>query len=106
MLPLASEIVVDAVDGVKAAAAVQANRGRYRYVNIDISSGKGDWGLIGLRRQIADMRAKVAALATGQDVELHDVMMALEAESMTMSLATNVRNKAVEAYQEVFRMQF
>ena len=50
--------------------------------------------------------AKVAALATGQDVELHDVMMALEAENMAMSLATNVRNKAVEAYQEVFRMQF
>jgi flagellar hook-basal body complex protein FliE len=50
--------------------------------------------------------AKVQALATGQDVELHDVMLALEAESMAMSLATNVRNKAVEAYQEIFRMQF
>jgi flagellar hook-basal body complex protein FliE len=50
--------------------------------------------------------AKVQALATGQDVELHDVMLALEAESMAMSLATTVRNKAVEAYQEIFRMQF
>jgi flagellar hook-basal body complex protein FliE len=49
--------------------------------------------------------AKVSALATGQDVEIHDVMLALEAESLAMSLATNVRNKAVEAYQEVFRMQ-
>ena len=34
-----------------------------------------------------------------------DVMLSLEAESLTMSLATQVRNKAVEAYQEVFRMQ-
>lgn len=50
--------------------------------------------------------AKVTALATGQDVELHDVMLALEAESMAMSLATTVRNKAVDAYQEIFRMQF
>jgi flagellar hook-basal body complex protein FliE len=50
--------------------------------------------------------SKVQALATGEDVELHDVMLALEAESMAMSLATTVRNKAVEAYQEVFRMQF
>lgn len=49
--------------------------------------------------------AKVSALATGQDVELHDVMIALEAESLAMNLATNVRNKAVEAYHEVFRMQ-
>ncbi len=48
---------------------------------------------------------KVAALATGQDVELHDVMLALETESIAISLATQVRNKAVEAYQEVFRMQ-
>jgi flagellar hook-basal body complex protein FliE len=49
--------------------------------------------------------SKVAALATGQDVELHEVMLALETESMAMSLITQVRNKAVEAYQEVSRMQ-
>lgn len=48
---------------------------------------------------------KVNALATGQDVELHDVMLAVEAESLAISLATQIRNKAVEAYQEVFRMQ-
>ena len=49
--------------------------------------------------------AKVNALAAGQDVELHDVMLAVETESLAISLATQVRNKAVEAYQEVFRMQ-
>jgi flagellar hook-basal body complex protein FliE len=49
--------------------------------------------------------SKVNAMATGQDVELHDVMLSLESESLAMSLATSVRNKAVEAYQEVFRMQ-
>ena len=49
--------------------------------------------------------AKVNAMATGQDVELQDVMLAVEAESLAISLATTIRNKAVEAYQEVFRMQ-
>ena len=48
---------------------------------------------------------KVAAMATGKDVELSDVMLSLETESLAMSLVTSVRNKAVEAYQEVFRMQ-
>ena len=48
---------------------------------------------------------KVAAMASGQDVELADVMLAQETESLAMSLVTQVRNKAVEAYQEVFRMQ-
>ncbi len=49
--------------------------------------------------------AKVEALATGQDVELHEVMIALEMESLAISLATEVRNKVVEAYQEIARMQ-
>ncbi len=49
--------------------------------------------------------AKVNALATGQNVDLSDVMLSLQSESLAMSLATEVRNKAVEAYQEVFRMQ-
>ena len=48
---------------------------------------------------------KVNAMATGKDIDLAEVMLALESESLTMSLATTVRNKAVEAYQEVFRMQ-
>lgn len=48
---------------------------------------------------------KVSAMATGKDVELSDVMLSLETESLAMSLVTQVRNKAVEAYQEVFRMQ-
>ncbi len=48
---------------------------------------------------------RVTAMATGQEVELSDVMLSLETESLAMSFATTVRNKAVEAYQEVFRMQ-
>ncbi|OAI42760.1 hypothetical protein AYO38_02865 [bacterium SCGC AG-212-C10] len=61
---------------------------------------------VGQLQQVSDnANNKVNALASGQDVELHDVMLSLEAESLTMSLATQVRNKAVEAYQEVFRMQ-
>lgn len=49
--------------------------------------------------------AKVNALATGQNVDISDVMLSLQNESLVMSLATQVRNKAVDAYQEVFRMQ-
>lgn len=61
---------------------------------------------IGQLQRVSDTaNDKVNALATGQDVELHDVMIALETESLAMNLATTVRNKAVEAYQEVFRMQ-
>jgi flagellar hook-basal body complex protein FliE len=61
---------------------------------------------VGQLQQISDNATqKVSAMATGQDVQISDVMLALESESLAMSLATQVRNKAVEAYQEVFRMQ-
>ncbi len=61
---------------------------------------------IGELQAVSDnANASVNALATGQDVELHDVMIALEAENLAIGLATNVRNKAIEAYHEVFRMQ-
>lgn len=61
---------------------------------------------VGQLQSISDNAdTKVNAMATGQDVELHDVMLAVETESLAMSLATTIRNKAVEAYQEVFRMQ-
>jgi flagellar hook-basal body complex protein FliE len=45
------------------------------------------------------------ALATGKNVELHDVMISAQKASVTMSLAVEVRNKAIEAYQEMMRMQ-
>jgi flagellar hook-basal body complex protein FliE len=61
---------------------------------------------IGQLQSVSDNAdSKVAAMATGQDVDLHDVMLAVETESLAMSAATQIRNKAVEAYQEVFRMQ-
>jgi len=38
-------------------------------------------------------------------VEVHDVMIALEKASTSMQLTMAVRNKVLEAYQEISRMQ-
>lgn len=43
--------------------------------------------------------------ALGGDVDLHDVMIASEKASVSMQLTMQVRNKLVEAYQEMMRMQ-
>jgi flagellar hook-basal body complex protein FliE len=45
------------------------------------------------------------ALAAGKNVELHDVMITAQKASVSMTLAVEVRNKAIEAYQEMMRMQ-
>lgn len=47
----------------------------------------------------------VAQLAAGEPVELHDVMIAMEEADLSLWLALQVRNKLVEAYQEIQRMQ-
>ncbi|WP_071459440.1 flagellar hook-basal body complex protein FliE [Bacillus massilinigeriensis] len=44
-------------------------------------------------------------LATGGNVDLHQVMIASQKASITMQAALEIRNKAVEAYQEMMRMQ-
>jgi flagellar hook-basal body complex protein FliE len=45
------------------------------------------------------------ALATGQAQDVSSVVMDVERASLALQLATQVRNKAVDAYQDIFRMQ-
>ncbi|MGD9677111.1 MAG: flagellar hook-basal body complex protein FliE [Vulcanibacillus sp.] len=51
----------------------------------------------------AEELSKQAAIGNVQD--LHDVTIALEKANLGIQLTTQVRNKVVEAYQEVMRMQ-
>lgn len=44
-------------------------------------------------------------LVAGEPVDLHDVMIAIEKANLGFQLALQVRNKLVEAYQEIMRMQ-
>ncbi|MNL35260.1 Flagellar hook-basal body complex protein FliE [compost metagenome] len=43
-------------------------------------------------------------LATGGDVELHDVMIAAEKAGISVELTMQLRNKLLDAYQEIMRM--
>lgn len=42
---------------------------------------------------------------SGKPIELHNVMIAAEKASILLQTTVEVRNKAVEAYQEIMRMQ-
>ena len=44
-------------------------------------------------------------LINGEDVELHEVMIASQKASITLNATLEIRNKVVEAYQEIMRMQ-
>lgn len=44
-------------------------------------------------------------LASGENKNLHEVMISMEKASISFQFMSSVRNKALEAYQEVMRMQ-
>ena len=44
-------------------------------------------------------------LVTGEVKDIHEVMIASQKASLSLQLTVQVRNKVVEAYQEVMRMQ-
>lgn len=45
------------------------------------------------------------SIATGGPAEIHDLMVATSKASLSVDLLVQVRNRAVEAYQEIMRMQ-
>jgi flagellar hook-basal body complex protein FliE len=54
---------------------------------------------------VKNFESKSLSLAKGEAVNLHDVTIAAQKASIAVSLTTQVRDKAVEAYQEMMRMQ-
>ncbi len=47
----------------------------------------------------------VEQLSRGEDVDLHTVMIGLEENSVNFNVALGIRDKLVDAYREIMRMQ-
>ena len=54
---------------------------------------------------LIDADQQVTRLAMGETDNLHQVMMALDKAKVSFQLMVQVRNKLLEAYQDVLRMQ-
>jgi len=52
-----------------------------------------------------DSSAKVSELASGKLENVHDLMIAMEKSKLALGLAVEVRNKLIEGYKEIMRMQ-
>ena len=55
--------------------------------------------------QLVRAEEGLQALASGENVSLHHVMIGLEEARLSFQLMAQVRNRLVESYQEVMRMQ-
>jgi flagellar hook-basal body complex protein FliE len=49
---------------------------------------------------------KTAEFAVGNRFDIHEIVIASEKAGIQFSLLMNIRNKLLEAYQEIMRMQF
>lgn len=65
-----------------------------------------------LGRMVADVNAQqnfaaqsVAGLQAGQNVPLHQAVIAMEEANVSFQLMVEVRNRLLESYQEIMRMQ-
>lgn len=48
---------------------------------------------------------KTESFIKGDEIDIHEVMLASEEAKLSLELAVQIRNKIVEAYQEINRMQ-
>lgn len=46
----------------------------------------------------------VVAFSTGEDIDIHRVMIAIERANLSLSIVTEIRNRLLDAYHEIMRM--
>ena len=56
-----------------------------------------------LQQQRSEM---VTAFASGQNQNVHELMISIQKAGLAMNMTAAVRNKVLEAYKELSRMQF
>ncbi len=62
-------------------------------------------GLTALNGQLKTSEADLQRLALGEAPNLHEVMVRLEEARISFQLMLQVRNRMLEAYQDVMKMQ-
>ena len=53
-----------------------------------------------------EKQAMITSFASGEQQNVHELMISLQKAGLAMNMTTAVRNKALEAYKELARMQF
>ena len=96
---------IDAINPAIKNLAQQATK------NLATEKSSDDFGqmLMDVIKEVNSAQTKSAemknAFMTGQNVELHELMISMERAGLAMELTLQVRNKLLDAYQEISRMQ-
>lgn len=89
-------------DDVLAKSSVQGIDGNQNTGNfIDSLSHSVSSGLNSVNEKVKAADKAQEALAMGEDISVHDVMIAAEKASLSMQMAMQLRNKMMTAYNEI-----
>jgi len=97
-------MTVEAIQGLVASMAGVTGRMESKPAIADFSAWLAE-GMSRVDASLQDADRSLRALAAGEAVAPHEVMIAMEQARMNLMLMVEVRNRVVEAYQELARMQ-
>lgn len=92
------ENLFDKVQGVKETTAAQNTLNNFGKALTD--------GLKSVNAQQVKSENMTMAFAAGEDVSIHDVMIESQKASLNLALASQIRNKLVTAYNDIYTMHF
>ena len=96
---------IEAVSALTAAATASGTAGISTPAAVDPTFGNIVDRMSGLNEQMHVNDQSIRSLALGETNDLHRVMMNLEDTRLQFDLLLQVRNKVLDAYQELMRMQ-
>ena len=79
-------------------------------VDVDLDQSNSFGGMISnllstTNSKMTEANQKSLEMLAGENKNIHEVMIALEKADISFKFLNQVRNKAVDAYTEIFRMQ-
>lgn len=100
----------NAIEAVQALGALGPSAAATPIVSTPQAAAPGfvqmmEHGVADLNKTLLSAEQGVQQLAAGTATNLHEVMLQLEQARLAMQVASQVRSRVVEAYQEVMRMQ-
>lgn len=98
-------MTIEAISGIAASASPALEMGgRNATSSVDFSSVLGN-GLQTLNTNLNASDQALRRMAAGEEIPLHDVMITMERAQLNLQFAVEVRNRLLEAYQQLTQMQ-
>jgi flagellar hook-basal body complex protein FliE len=98
-------MVVDSILPVVSAPATEGIEPTRRADFGDDFANRLDNAMRGVSSQVNEADVRLARVASGEDADLHGMMIALQEADIAVRMMVSVRDEAVEAYEKVLNMQ-